>query len=815
MKTAQRIDANAGLADRARTAAFWLSISLLVSVPLAFSPSVYRIFSLPKFTILLVVSAALAPLVALIAAHHRGQARQAFRSRHAAIVCLYLISIALSTAFGTAPLASLFGSLYNQMGLITHLCFIICFFGLAFGVGASESRLRITLWAMSLTGLLVAAYALIQFSNLDPFLSYTSYRFNTGSGFIIRVLGTLGHADYLGNFLLYTTPPSAAFAVASAGRARWLALAATALSVVAIACSGTRGAWVGLAVGAAAFIVLGMRSDVSDWLRTPRRLILNATIACVVVLISAWAVSLNPMSRSITARARSLLAEGATGAGRTLLWRDSIKMIPNFALTGTGPEGFRKAFLAYKSKELARLAPGTNNESAHNSYLDAAISYGLPGAIFYVAIIASSLALLLRARRRARSKSASVIVTGIFSSLVAVAAHNVFIFDQIPTGLYFMAFAALALVASNVIDETGNVPAGVSEHAKAGAIRAAGTKNSTKRNAALLKKKRAKENKTAAEGNEFTQPSRSRSRFARRSDWAVGAIGLAFVALTAWYAVSITRADRDIHKAMAFADGGDVDRVIQYGGRATASAEPTGAYDFLFAQSLATCAERMQAAAGGQSALDQNRLMRARAGAIQLAIAHAEKSAAHTLTPDSSYVLLAYLALSADDAQSLRAYAAEAIRWDPNYSDSHWLMAEAYLKGGENEQAAREAELALALHPSSRNAASALARATSEAHTYERTVAKIVRRARRLADAGDTEGARRLLLRSIRKSSGPCPDCHGALALVYEMSNSCDEAITEWQIFMRQDPARASAEQVEARIERLRQRNTKGECEGN
>ena len=730
------------------------------------------------------------------------------------IVCLYFVSIALSTAFGAAPLASLFGSFYNQMGLVTHLCFITCFFGLVFGVGASESRLRITLWAVSLTGFMVAAYALIQFSNLDPFLPYTSYRFNTGSGFIIRVLGTLGHADYLGNFLLYTTPPSAAFAVASRGRARWFALAATALSVVAIACSGTRGAWVGLAVGAVAFVVLEMRDGVSDWLRTPRRLILNAAIVCVVILISVWAVSLNPMSRSITVRARSLLAEGATGAGRTLLWRDSIRMIPDFALTGAGPEGFRKAFLAYKSKELARLAPGTNNESAHNSYLDAAISYGLPGMILYVAIIASSLALLLRARRRARSKSASVIITGIFSSLVAVAAHNVFIFDQIPTGLYFMAFAALALVVSNVIDAQGNVSAGVSDRAKTEAIRAFDTKNPTKRNAALLKKRKAKEDETAAEGRESPRPPHSRSGLARWPDCIIGAIGFSFIAFAAWYAVSITRADRDIHKAMAFAEAGDVDRVIQYGGRAAASAEPTGAYDFLFAQALATCAERMQtAAAGGQSTIEQNRLMRARAEAISLAISHAEKSAAHTLTPDSSYVLLAYLALSSDDAQSLRAYAAEAIKWDPNYSDSRWLMAEAYLKEGENEQAAREAELALALHPSSRNAASALARATSESHTYERTVARIVTRARRLADAGDTEGARRLLLRSIRKSAGPCPECHSALALVYEMSNSCDDAIAEWQIFMRQDPARAFAEQVQARIEQLRQKGIKGECE--
>ena len=58
------------------------------------------------------------------------------------------------------------------------------------------------------------------------------------------MIGTLGHADYLGNFLLYTTPPSVAFALVSRGKARWFALLAAMLSIVAIICSGTRGAWV-------------------------------------------------------------------------------------------------------------------------------------------------------------------------------------------------------------------------------------------------------------------------------------------------------------------------------------------------------------------------------------------------------------------------------------------------------------------------------------------------------------------------------------------------------------------------------------------
>ena len=123
-------------------------------------------------------------------------------------------------------------------------------------------------------------------------------------------------------------------------------------------------------------------------------------------------------------RARALMTEGVSSSGRALLWRDSLKMVPSFAIIGCGPEGFRKVFPSFKSKELADLSPKSNNESSHNSFLDAAISYGLPGAALYGAIIALALALLIRTRRRALAQNQRIIITSLLSSLVAALAHN-------------------------------------------------------------------------------------------------------------------------------------------------------------------------------------------------------------------------------------------------------------------------------------------------------------------------------------------------------------------------------------------------------
>src|SRR5712692_4009296 len=218
-------------------------------------------------------------------------------------------------------------------------------------------------------------------------------------------------------------------------------------------------------------------------------------------------------------------------------------MVPRFALIGCGPEAFSREFLAYKSLDLARLAPQINNESSHNSYLDAAISFGLAGSILYIALIASAFSLLLRARRRAADRRIALIITGLVASLAAIAVHNLFIYDQIPTGLYFFTFAALALSASNIT--------GASQQA-------------------------------AGEGPKPAEASIS-LRWAGR---ATAILGAALLVAAGWFATSLVEADVAMKRAMVSARATDYETLAAYGERATCSLDPTGAYNFQFARAL-------------------------------------------------------------------------------------------------------------------------------------------------------------------------------------------------------------------------------------
>lgn len=784
--------------SRISAAVHWLNILLLVGVPLSFSTAVYNVYSLPKFALLLPVAAALVPLLTWTAVNgdrRELELRRFLGSRQVLLVSLYLVAISISTLFGVAPVASLFGSSYNRMGLLTQLCFFILFISLIAATGTSEKRLRNALWAMALTGLVVATYAYLQFFGYDPFLSPDLYTFESKSGAVVRVNSTLGHSNYLGNFLLYTAPVSAGLAFASSGRGRRIAFMALAVSVAAIIFTGTRGAWVGLVVGTTVFVTLQLSGGFRRLLKAPSSpLIRRAGLASIVVLVLVGLISLSPASRNIRLRAHSLVEEGFTGSGRTILWRDSLKLVTRDALVGCGPEGFRRAFLPFKSIDLARLAPGTNNESSHNSYIDAAVSYGLPGALLYAAVIASSFALLMNAWRRATDKGAKLILASLMSSLAAVVTHNFFIFDQISTGLYFFALAALAQIASSTV-ATPQVP-----NRKAPALKSDGVGREVRRKASTAAYTNAKR------VNESARQLSSPTIVYRFAPLLIAA-GCALFFAALWYSVGIARADMAIKRALTSADAGDFNAVVENGNRAVSSSDQTGDYHLLLARSLALCADRL---AMGQSANQRaqskpNRQDVIRNQAISLAMSYAEKSLTHTLTPDSSYVLLAYLALQLGDADRVFTYSSEAVRLDPNFSNSHWLMSEALLARGERKEAAGEARVAMDLNPHSREARSAFRRAGGVPLSADR-VEKLIRRSRALADQGKTDQARRVILHAIRRSDGPCAECHGALASLYEAESLYEEAIAEWQAFAREAPERAVAERITSRVEMLKQK---------
>ena len=66
------------------------------------------------------------------------------------------------------------------------------------------------------------------------------------------------------------------------------------------------------------------------------------------------------------------------------------------------------------------------------------------------------------------------------------------------------------------------------------------------------------------------------------------------------------------------------------------------------------------------------------------------------------------------------------------------------------------------------------------------------------------------ILRAIRRSSGPCFDCHIALADVYEQTDNLTEAIGELEAAVKDDPVNPEGKRVRERIDDIRARKSIG-----
>lgn len=716
---------------------YGVAVLLLILVPLTFSATAYRIFTLPKFMVLIIGTAVLSTALALSAArHHQPQAIFAgvFDTRHLTLAVLFILANFISVIFGVAPMTSFLGSFENQMGFITRLCFFIGFIGLCVSIKDRFSRLRGALWAVSLVGLIVSAYALVQFFGRDPFLSANLYAFDGPQGTILRVISSIGHSNYLGNFLLYTTLVSFALAVAARGRERRVLGAGAFLSTSAIVISGTRGAWLGLLIGAAIFFALEFAPKMRGLFKQKKKVLVTLGLLLVLALAVVWIAGSSRYANTVRVRLQAIKSEGFTGSGRTLLWRDSLKMVPRYLIAGCGAEGYRKAFLAYRSKELAQLAPQINNESPHNAYLDGLISSGLLGGLAYTLLVASSLFLLIQARRKTNDEKLKTISGGLIASLAAVAAHNFFIFDQITTGLYFFAFAAFAQVAFNIANR-----------AEEKIIQASTT-----------------------QANIESTQSDSKKPVAPVLAYVCLAVSVALLGLAVWYSYHLFHLDMKLKEAAQASGQGDLQRLNQSEKFFNTIPDFDNSHNFMLAQILTVTADRLTPKPKPRTIPvpepEDNKLRRFQV--IDLAIKHTERSLRYSLAPDSVHLLQAYLYNARGDAGETEKHALEALKFDPYSANGHWLLAAAKLAQGDNETAIKEVEVALEINANLIEARQVLRKAKG---VWGRgTPEEVIKRALAAADQGKIKKARRLALHAKRLANGECPICDQTIVTIAE-----------------------------------------------
>ena len=267
---------------------------------------------------------------------------------------------------------------------------------------AGNARLLITM--ISAFSGLAALYGISEYASggswlYQSTLSIANPKFAAATGgaeFIGRVLGTLGHPVAFGAFLLLSLPASL-YLARSRSRARPLGVCAAGAAVVAIALTFSRGAWISLAVAAAAWVTMRMREH-------------GRSIVWRVMLVSVFlavGVSLTLSTRETY----TAYVQNYDKNPRILAYVYSAILLPEHLVAGSGTGTFR-----WLGKSL-----GSRLDAADSMYLTRLIEGGVLGLTTLLYLFARIYNCLATSSRQRGQIRASVLSPLFLAALLGVA----------------------------------------------------------------------------------------------------------------------------------------------------------------------------------------------------------------------------------------------------------------------------------------------------------------------------------------------------------------------------------------------------------
>jgi O-antigen ligase/Flp pilus assembly protein TadD len=411
----------------AKQIARWVALGALFLIPLA-PLIVANSYFFPFITgkafylrILIEVAVAAWVVLALLDKEYRPR----FSLVGAAIVA-FVAWMFVADAFAPNA-AKAFWSNFERMEGWMLLIHLLGFFFAASAVLRVEKKWRA--WFLSSLGVsvVVSAYALLQLAG--------SLAIHQGS---TRIDASLGNSTYLAIYLLFSVCVALWLALTEKyAWLRWSLIALAVLETVLLFFTETRGTIIGFTAALALAALLTMFTAGQRARRTAA-----LALTSILILIGAFYLARNSNfiqnNHTLQRIASISLHDGQT---RFTIWSMAFKGVLERPLTGYGQEGFNYIFNRYYDPSLYRQEPWFDR--AHNAFIDWLTAGGVPAFLLYLSLFGSAFVLLWKSSELSRPERIALT-----AALVGYAIHNLFVFDNLYSYIYF--FAVLALIDSQV-----------------------------------------------------------------------------------------------------------------------------------------------------------------------------------------------------------------------------------------------------------------------------------------------------------------------------------------------------------------------------
>ncbi len=323
--------------------------------------------------------------------------------------------------------AKAFWSNFERMEGWVLLIHLFGFYVAASAVFRVEKQWRNWFIASLGVSLIVSLYALFQLGGALPI--------HQGS---TRIDASFGNSAYLAIYFLWNVFLAGWLALTE--ERPWLKYGLMAVAVlegVLIFFTETRGTILGLT---GALLLAGLLTAFTAGKRA--RMIAAWGVAVIVLLAGGFYLARDSsfvQGNHVLQRIASIsLKDGQT---RFTIWGMALEGVAERPVTGWGQEGFNYVFNQFYRPSLYSQEPWFDR--AHNAFLDWLTQGGIPALLFYLSIWGAALWYLWS--RSELSRPERIALT---AALAGYACHNLFVFDNLYSYIYF--FAILALIDSQV-----------------------------------------------------------------------------------------------------------------------------------------------------------------------------------------------------------------------------------------------------------------------------------------------------------------------------------------------------------------------------
>ena len=206
-----------------------------------------------------------------------------------------------------------------------------------------------------------------------------------------------------------------------------------ALICVALVFSKSRGGIAGLFAGILVVGAIAFYQTRRRWMAVTLPLIL-----ALPVVYSFW-IGITP----VIGRFEALAQAGAFEQDRLALWRDTVALIQDYPLLGTGLGTYPWSSIYYQSTNLTM-----RYEHAHNDYLEFAADIGIPAAVVLFGSLWFLLGKIVRQAPALEHSRERILAAGCAGSFLALLTHEIVDFNlQIPANAFLFSWIAGTVAA--------------------------------------------------------------------------------------------------------------------------------------------------------------------------------------------------------------------------------------------------------------------------------------------------------------------------------------------------------------------------------